>query len=32
MQVIGLNKASKTIVDDLAAADLVEASNTLKIK
>ena len=32
VQVIGLNKASKTIVDDLAAADLVEASNTLKIK
>ena len=32
VQVIGLNKASKTIVDDLAAADLVEASNTLTIK
>lgn len=32
VQVIGLNNASKTIVDDLAAADLVEASNTLSIK
>ena len=32
VRVIGLNKASKTIVDDLAAEDLVEASNTLIIK
>ena len=32
VQVIGLNKASKTIVDDLAAADLVEASGNITIK
>ena len=32
VQVIGLNNASKTIVDNLAAPDLVEASKTLKIK
>ena len=31
VQVIGLNNASKTIVDDLAAADFVAASNTLSI-
>ena len=32
VQIIGLNKASKTIIDDLAAADLVEASNNIVIK
>ena len=32
VQIIGLNKASKTIIDNLAAADLVEASNNIVIK
>ena len=32
VQVIGLNKASKTIIDDLAEEDLVEASNNITIK
>ena len=32
VQLIGLNTASKTIVDNLAAADLVDTSKTMKLK